>query len=113
MKWDGEITYSSQLPYDEPNIWSSVTLYSKEVIDKRKQWFHEWLVAHPGYMRDDIISFHTFGGEGDTRTNILMEHDNKLKTVSITSILYHKGQISFRYKDLLKSMVLEHFMYCR
>ena len=28
LKWDGEITYSSELPYDQPRIWSSVQSFT-------------------------------------------------------------------------------------
>ena len=113
LKWDGEITYSSQLPSEHPHIWSSVTLYTKDIIEKRQRWFQEWLIEHPIYMREDILAFHTFGGEGDSRSNIVMEDGDHLRTVSITSILYHKGQISFIYKNLPENSGMEHYMTCR
>jgi len=110
LKWDGEITYSSELPYDQPRIWSSVTLYSQEVIDKRQNWFREWLNDHKNFIREDILKFHSFGGEGDERTNIIMAYGDILKTVSITSILSDKNQSSFKYKDLLEKTSMEHYM---
>lgn len=110
FKWDGEITYSTELPIDQSRIWSSVTLYSQEVIDKRQQWFEEWLRDNPNYIRDDIFRFHMFGGEGDERTNFVMASGDILKTVSITSILSDRQQVSFKYRDLLEDSSMEHYM---
>lgn len=110
MKWDGEITYSSELPFNQPRIFSSVTLYSQEVIEKREAQFDEWLDDHPKFTREDILKFHMFEGEGDKSTGIIMSSGNTLRTVSITSILSYKDQISFRYRDLLEESRMEHDM---
>ncbi|MFC2126679.1 NRDE family protein, partial [Bacteroidota bacterium] len=110
LKWDGEITYSSELPYDQPRIWSSVTLYSQEIIDKRQHWFDKWLTDHPNFTREDILKFHNFEGDENSHANIIMASEDKRRTVSITSILSDGNQVSFRYRDLLEQSSMEHYM---
>jgi hypothetical protein len=99
-RWDGKMKWLEALNSQKPQIWSSVTLYSADVIKERESWFNEWISsqAHPGSL--DIIRFHQKGGNGDPRNNILMNRDGQLFTNSISIVRLDPEMASFRYFDL-------------
>lgn len=85
LKWDGEKTYHLNHDSSLPQIWSSVTLYSSEVIKQREEWFNDWIKKNEIFTKENILMFHHFGGTGDKENDIVMRRSNK-KTVSICSI---------------------------
>lgn len=101
-RWSGEEKYIREMDITRPHIWSSVTLYTSEVIHKREQWFKNWLEQHPQPSVKDIFSFHLFGGEGDHENDIRMNRNNAMCTVSITSIECNTREALMRYKDLIE-----------
>ena len=102
-RWDGNQKHLLELAANEPHIWSSVTLYDPAVIQKRQDWFKQWLTQHPNPDQDAIIKFHLFGGEGDAHNDIRMNRNGQMLTVSITGIhLTHSAGTMF-YHDLRSS----------
>ena len=85
-RWDGIHKFSQFLETKHSYIWSSVTLYEKDVIKKRERWFLNWLSSHPNPTQKEILDFHRFGGEGDAENDFCMERKNDFRTVSITSM---------------------------
>lgn len=85
LKWDGEKTYLLNHDSSLPHIWSSVTLYSDEVIKQRESWFNDWVRKNENFTKENILMFHHFGGSGDKENDLLMSRPNK-KTVSICII---------------------------
>lgn len=85
LKWDGSKTHHFNHDSSLPQIWSSVTLYSPEIILQRQQWFYNWVSKNEVFTKDAILMFHHFGGSGDKENDIVMSRLTK-KTVSICSI---------------------------
>ena len=102
LRWDGEQAHYKTLDKAQPHLWASATLYTPEYIKKRHQWFKEWLKHHSNYQQKHIWDFHVTGGEGDVYNDIIMNRDDRVRTVSITSVLKDKGILSMTYRDLLK-----------
>lgn len=100
-RWDGNIATMEEIDHTVPHIWSSVTLYDNEVIEKRQQWFKEWLSANNPITIESILMFHTFGGEGDEHIDLRMNRNGILRTVSITSIELTKSKSLMQYNDML------------
>lgn len=103
--WDGVQKHVQQLDVAKPYIWSSVTLYSPEVIAKRKQWFVDWISQTEKPLQDEIFHFHRFTGEGDSANDFFMNRNNETKTVSITSICIDAGEYEMMYWDVLSDTV--------
>ncbi len=104
LVWDGNEAHVRKLSADEPYIWSSATLYPKEIADQRRDWFRSWLEEHERFAQSEIIDFHKYGGRGDLWNNFVMKRGDNLETVSITSI--EKGDdFAVKYEDLLTSEV--------
>lgn len=100
-RWSGEEKYIREVDPTQPHIWSSVTLYTQEIIQKRENWFAEWLEQHPHPNSEDIISFHLFGGKEDLENGIRMNRNNEMLTVSVTNIVCNEQSATMLYNDII------------
>lgn len=101
MRWDEQRRHVREWNRCEPRLWSSVTLYDELARKKRDSWFREWLAKHPHYSIEDIRHFHRTGGEGDAENSILMNRQNLVRTVSLTSIWQAEDSPQMWYEGLL------------
>lgn len=107
LRWDGIKLHLTSLDPLKPQIWSSCTLYTDEVIAERRSWFEKWLAEQVQFSSEDIISFHRFAGKGDKQNDVLMERENGVQTVSVTHISSTAGQLSMRYWDINENKEFE------
>lgn len=99
--WDGAKKYFRLLNADEPQIWSSVTLYSKEHCNLRKEWFRRFLQEKNGSISaEKVLEFHKGNHTADTSVNVIMEREGGLKTVSITQVVSENEHFRMNYFDL-------------
>ena len=101
IRWDGNKVYSSAKNSSQPQIWSSAQLYPKKVILQREGWFANWLKAKHEFTMDKIVLFHKTGGDGNSYTDLLMNRDGKVFTVSITSVQRDGEKGIMRYEDMI------------
>lgn len=106
-RWDGVQKYHHELSYKQPHIWSSVTLYDEEVINRRRRWFNSWLKKHPQPGQEDILHFHQFTGDGDQHNDLMMNRDGLVFTVSVTSMAITDQLVSMQYVDLQREKTCE------
>jgi uncharacterized protein with NRDE domain len=106
-RWDGQGKYGKQLKKHRPYIWSSATLYDKDIVHKREQWFAAFLSNNPKPTQKDILAFHQFSGDEDLANNLMMERDDIYSTVSITSIFLTADRASMKYLDLKNNTMHE------
>lgn len=99
-KWDGVDKFVLTLNTNQSYIWSSVTLYDKETILKRENWFLNWLSENPHPTSETIFRFHCFGGDGDKENDFCMVRKNDFLTVSITSMEISNQSGKMLYYDL-------------
>lgn len=98
-RWDGEEKYIKQLDETSPHIWSSVTLYNHDVIEKRQKWFVEWMQVNNSPQQKEILDFHQFTGDGDDHNDLCMNR-GQVYTVSVTSLALNSDAASMQYLDL-------------
>jgi hypothetical protein len=112
-RWDGSQKHFTQLDESSSHIWSSVTLYSPEIISKRKLWFENWLKENKKPSHKPVFNFHRFAGDDDNTNSILMNRNNEMLTVSITGIDIRMDTATMQHFDLrdntyaLKSLQLD------
>ncbi len=99
-RWDGAQKHKASLSPRKPYIWSSVTLYDPETIREREDWFRQWLQTNPPRDTESIFSFHRFGGKGDIENDFVMNRQDRLFTVSITSIHLQPRIATMTYFDM-------------
>lgn len=103
-RWDGDDKYLNELNAKENHIWSSATLYSKEIIKKREDWFSEWLKNVTEIDQDKILYFHRFGGNGNKAEDLVMKKPGLIpQTISITSFLSSREAKKLIYEDLMSA----------
>ncbi|HUR29968.1 MAG TPA: NRDE family protein [Saprospiraceae bacterium] len=85
LAWDGTNKHIQPLSVTEPQIWSSVTLYPPHVRAWRKALFEKWIAQTEIFDRDSIIDFHQIAN-GDPDNDFIMNRNEIVKTLSITSI---------------------------
>lgn len=95
-------THLEMLDPDKNQIWSSTTLYTKEVRDKRKGWFKDWLSKDPRLTPENVQRFHSNAGEGDTENDLVMSRWGFLRTLSITQITQGKSEAQLVYRDFIQ-----------
>ncbi len=100
---DEDETRLAQLNPDTTHIWSSTTLYTKEVREKRRKWFEAWLSKNPELNPDNIRAFHYSAGDGDSENDLVMSRWGILKTLSITQISVRENEADLVYQDFVQS----------
>lgn len=105
LRWTGRRLFIHDKDPNRPHIWSSVTLYTPEVIEKRETWFRNWQVSHPNPSVADIRAFHQFTGDGDRENALRMNRNNELFTVSLTSVVHRPDQTEMIYQDFVQQLV--------
>lgn len=99
IRWNGEKAFLEKKIADKPAIWSSVTLYSPEIIAERQNWFNT-LLSEALIDNTKLLNFHHFGGKGDQENDMKVNRDGKLKTMSITQICQDNKNFTIYYEDL-------------
>jgi|SRR5450432_1390049 len=99
--WNGKKKTIEKRNAGLPQIWSSVTLYSPEIILKREHWFKSWIANNPFPDTADILYFHQHAGEEDPQYALKMNRNNGLFTQSISSVRLTEKKVDFHYLNLL------------
>ena len=105
LRWDTTKISTTLFDASKPAIWSSSTLYSDETILNRKNWFNNWLSDTKFYDIKSIRLFHSNAGDGDIENDILMNRNDLMKTVCITSIEKNNNTFTMLHKDLISQQI--------
>ncbi|MBK8684302.1 MAG: NRDE family protein [Bacteroidetes bacterium] len=103
--FDGHQLHLKNLTKNQAYIWSSTTLYDEDSILRRKKQFEVFL-QQENYTQEDIIAFHTNKHPSTDQEDILINRNDILKTVSLTSI-EKSASISMTYFDFIQSKQLK------
>lgn len=97
LRWNGSHPYVRQLNSGIPHIWSAPQLYNSEQQKSREQWFTEWLQRKPAFSPEAILAFHQQAGKEAPTHSLLLNREEKVKTLSITQVVAQKGHIQMSY----------------
>ena len=98
-RWDGVQKHVVELNPDGAYIWSSVTLYNREVQMARQTWFDDWLRQKGEPAGEDILQFHRNGGAEQASVHLALFRESGIKTVSITSVAISEREACLTYLD--------------
>lgn len=99
LQWNETSKTIKELAITEAHIWSSSTLYSREIREHRKKIFENHL-KESNYTAEEILDFHQFKDEQNDNNTIVIKRNEHLKTVSITQFKIKNNQSDFIYIDL-------------
>lgn len=109
IRWDGENVHFKKLDATLSVIWSSCTLYEKTIADTRQRWFDAWKEEQSITTIESIKDFHQSAGKGDSTNGLIMNRENGIRTVSITSIICNSEKSEIHYSDLINN---QHYLHC-
>lgn len=98
LVWDGEHKHSRNLDPGKAHIWSSATLYGRDVQKDRERMLEKWLSRGPQLTPAAVLDFHLSAPlKYETSP---ARNNNDLRTVSVTSLeLPAHGKASIHYHD--------------
>ncbi|MBL0339907.1 MAG: NRDE family protein [Bacteroidetes bacterium] len=102
MRWDYSEKHLLSLDEEINHIWSSVTLYTTEIINQRKNWFHQFQMEQNYLDEKRMQYFHMHTGGSDKQNGLIINRDNVVKTQSITQAVVEKNKVSLFYHDIIK-----------
>lgn len=97
--WDGKQKYQQEKDPTTAHIWSSCTLYHKEVRNKREAYFQNWLKLKSPINSSLIAALHQSKPFADDSENFMMKRLDGISTVSITSFKVDSGLVEINYLD--------------
>jgi hypothetical protein len=101
LRWDEFQKSSLTLDINQNHIWSSSTLYSKEIREKRANWFFTFLDTEPEVNEKELFNFHRYTEGENTEHGLVINRNDVLKTLSITQTVIEKNKVSIHYNDLI------------
>ncbi|PWA04466.1 NRDE family protein [Flavobacterium psychrotolerans] len=101
LRWDGLEKELVQINEKQNYIWSSSTLYSQEIRDKRATWFYQFLKAIPEANEEELIRFHRCNNESNKENGLVINRNDTLKTLSITQAVIEQNKVELSHFDLL------------
>ena len=104
IKWDGIKLFIKNHHPQKAHIWSSVTLYSTQMILERHSWFDKWLQSNKTNAQADILNFHSDTGSGNKEYGLKISRENEIATSSITSLKIDFQKATFYHKDLIQKI---------
>ena len=105
LRWNETEKSTSELDINQSYIWSSSTLYPKEIREKRSNWFYTFLSRSfgnkPEVNADELFNFHRYTEEGNNEHGLVINRNDTLKTLSITQTVIEKNKVEIHYNDLI------------
>ncbi|HMG83541.1 MAG TPA: NRDE family protein [Ferruginibacter sp.] len=99
LVWDGKEKHTIKLNATLPQLWSSATLYNAEARSQRKALFQQWINKHPAISKTAVLDF--FKTFTHSTNGFIMNRDEKVKTLSYTTIEIDHHIAEMSYYDLL------------
>lgn len=106
LQWNGLQKTEQHLTKQSPHIWSSSTLYKKEIQEKRENWFNAFVQAGQ-LSSQNILDFHQFTQNDDLENGLKMNRDGNLQTLSICQVVLHQQEFFISYLDLIEQTKTE------
>lgn len=100
--WDGKKLNTKNHNPLQAHIWSSVTLYDKEMINERHRWFSNWIVSQNHITQQNILNFHSNTEAENKEFGLRISRNNKISTTSITSLCIQHQKANFYHKDSIQ-----------
>lgn len=106
LEWDGGSKIDNALNPSDAHIWSSTTLYPKDVREQRQNWFDAFTRSNPQPSPDELLHFHQYTQSGDSQNGLVVDRQGiNLKTLSITQAVVGTQKLTLTHRDLAGNAV--------
>ena len=101
LRWNGKEKEVIPLDISQNHIWSSATLYSAEIREKRTNWFRAFMDYNSKISESKMHDFHRYTEKGNNQNGLVINRHDEIKTVSITQAVVAKNKIVMMHYDLI------------
>ena len=101
LVWDGLQKHLLPLDVAQKYIWSSSTLYSKNVRQQRQQLFNDHVNDGSKISAKRILDFHKNADLHDHENGLVIDRCGKLKTLTITQAIVKSEATTVMHDDLI------------
>ena len=102
LQWNEAEKSTTEFDSKQFHIWSSSTLYSKEIREQRKEWFQDFIKRKNAPTPEEILHFHQFTESENKEFGLQINRNDVLKTISITQCKVMNDTIKMEYLDLFE-----------
>ena len=99
LRWNEVEKSTLNLDVNQSHIWSSSTLYPKEIREHRAELFQNFIVSNE-ISAEKLFQFHRYTKEDDSENGLIINRNGELKTLSITQTVIQENKIVLSYHDL-------------
>lgn len=100
LRWNEAEKSTLQLDVNQMHIWSSSTLYPKEIREHRTQLFQQFLKDKTEISGSEMHHFHRYTEEDNPQNGLVINRNDELKTLSITQTVIEKNKVVLSHYDL-------------
>lgn len=101
LRWNGSEKNRVDLDTSEAHIWSSTTLYPKEVREQRAAWFHTFMQNNPTVTEAELFNFHRYTESSNVENGLIINRNDALKTLTITQTVIEHNSLRMNHYDLV------------
>lgn len=101
LRWNGKEKETTALDINEYHIWSSSTLYSSAIREKRSNWFYDFMDGNSEISESNMHDFHRYTEEENDENGLVINRNDEMKTLSITQAVIEKNKVSILHYDLI------------
>lgn len=99
LRWNEIEKTTLNLDSNQSYIWSSSTLYPKEIREQREELFQIFIASNE-ISAENLFQFHRYAKKDDSENGLIINRNNELKTLSITQTMIQENKIVLSYHDL-------------
>jgi uncharacterized protein with NRDE domain len=107
LRWNGLDKEKSVLDTAKNHIWSSSTLYSKEIRTNRSNWFYSFLESNLILSEVEMLHFHLNTEKENKENGLIINRNDQLKTLSVTQSILEMNKVSIQHHDLIANKDFE------
>lgn len=107
LRWDGDVKETSPLNLDKNYVWSSATLYQKDIRENRSKWFYAFLAANPEASEAEMLHFHRYTEPDNLENGLVINRNELLRTLSITQTVLEQNKATILHCDLISNSDFE------
>ena len=101
LSWNGTTKSRVDLDTSKNHIWSSSTLYPKEIREQRSEWFYQFMESKQDISEEDMFNFHRYTENSNAENGLIINRNDALKTLTITQTVLQNQEIAMNHYDLI------------
>ncbi|MFY0482695.1 NRDE family protein [Flavobacterium sp. PLA-1-15] len=102
LRWNEIQKSRIDLDVSQPHIWSSTTLYPKEIRKQRSEWFHRFMENSNTVSETEMFHFHRYTENSNAENGLIINRNDALKTLTITQSVIEDNSLKMMHYDLIQ-----------